>query len=286
MQYGLMGRLGLFGAGLVIATTVRAVQTPPVWGEQDDYVRLEAVGANNQHPVTLSSEQFAVLLGQFYKRERSKQPARYFSSEEITRLSPQLARLFAQAKPDQDIEFTTSFRPGDFPVVPRALNAGRLFIENGQLNLLIGTCARAQDTGYRETFGSFPKLDDGSRAKPAGKIGCELLAGNGTEPVDNRKDWLRLDINAALAARNAPVFPAPPTLTNTTTASPEQAKTPQPVSPPAATAVPAEPPAPANPASPAGDIEGRLTLLKRLHDKGLITDAEYEQKRAAILKDL
>jgi hypothetical protein len=34
------------------------------------------------------------------------------------------------------------------------------------------------------------------------------------------------------------------------------------------------------------DSEERLQTLRQLHDKGLITDAEYEQKRAEVIKGL
>ena len=35
-----------------------------------------------------------------------------------------------------------------------------------------------------------------------------------------------------------------------------------------------------------GDIEARLTTLKKFHDEGLITDSEYAEKRQEILKGL
>ncbi|HEX7688584.1 MAG TPA: SHOCT domain-containing protein, partial [Burkholderiaceae bacterium] len=48
--------------------------------------------------------------------------------------------------------------------------------------------------------------------------------------------------------------------------------------------------APAHAASPAPaatpDAEQRLTTLKRLYEKGLITKSEYEKKRQEILKSL
>jgi len=44
---------------------------------------------------------------------------------------------------------------------------------------------------------------------------------------------------------------------------------------------------PALPAAPAAnDAEQRLSTLKRLYDKGLITKSEYDAKRAEILKGL
>lgn len=286
MQFRLLSRLGLFAACLAIAANVSATETTQLWAEGNDYVQLDAVSATNQHPARLNAEQIAALLGQFYKRAQDKEPEPYFTQDEIGRISPQLVRLFAKAKTDQDIEFGTSFRPGGFPFAQRVLNAGRLFIENGQLNLLIGMCAKAQDISYQTVFENSRKLDHGSRNKPAGKIGCELLAGNGTEQVNNRADWLRLNINAVLASRAVPVFSTSTPLTFGAATLPDKVTAPLPAQLPATDGKVAEPSPIAKPSLPASEVEGRLMLLKQLHDKGLITDAEYEQKRAAILKDL
>jgi hypothetical protein len=283
MKHGKMVCLGLFSACMAIATTVSATETPQLWTTGNDYVQLSASGAVNQHPVRLSAEQLTVLLGQFYKREKNNEPVPYFSQDEISRISPRLVPLFAKAKPDQDIEFGTSFRSDSFPFVPRVLNAGRLFVENGQLNLLIGMCARAQDIGYAETFGKFPELDHGNRTKPAKNVGCELLAGNNTAQVNNRTDWLRLNINAVLTAKAVPAFRSSTPLTFGATASSVQVTTPAAV-PSEAASVPTK--TLATPASSASEAEQRLIILKRLHDEGLISDTEYQQKRAEAMKGL
>lgn len=276
MQHGLRTRFGFFAASLVFATAVWASDTR-LWEEGNDYVQLEEVSATNQHPVTFSAEQLTALLGHFYKRKGNKEPKPYFSQDEISRIVPELVRLFAKAKPGEDIDFGTSFRAGDFFLVPRTLNAGRLFVDNGRLNLLIGMCAAEQDVSYQQVFGKYRELDHGSRIKPVDKLGCELLAGYDTERVDNRTDWLSLNINAALTTKAVPMFPATKALTFGTVASPDQATTPAPATQPAA---------PAIPALSASEAEERLTTLKRLHDKGLITDTEYEQKRAEVMKGL
>ena len=41
-----------------------------------------------------------------------------------------------------------------------------------------------------------------------------------------------------------------------------------------------------SPTGERGDIEARLTRLKKLHDEGLISDSEYAEKRQEILKGL
>ena len=142
-------------------------------------------------------------------------------------------------------------------------------------------CAGAQDIGYVQTFGKLRELDHGSRSKPVDKLGCELLAGNDTEQVNNRTDWLSLNINAALSTKAVPMFlPATKALTFGATASSVQATTPPLVT------QPTEPAVTEMPALTASEAEENLTTLKRLHDKGLITDTECEEKRAVVMKGL
>lgn len=276
MQNRTSARLCFIAASFAIACSAQANDVRP-WGEGKDYVQLEAVSAVNQHPVVFSEEQLSKLLGQFYKREGNKAPAPYFSKDEVSRISAKLVPLFAKAKPGQDIDFGTSFNESGFFLIPRKLNAGRLFVENGQLNLIVGMCAAEQDITYQQLYGQYRELDHGSRAQPVNKLGCELLAGNNAERVDNRGDWVRLNINAALSANSVPTPPGSGTLTFGVGVSP----TPAPTQSPTTTA----PATQATIAAP-NEIEERLTVLKSLHDKGLVTDAEYEQKRTELLKGL
>jgi hypothetical protein len=56
-----------------------------------------------------------------------------------------------------------------------------------------------------------------------------------------------------------------------------------PAAPPAAAAAPS---APAKPATAAAEIEERLATLKRLRERDLISEAEYQQKRRELLDRL
>jgi hypothetical protein len=272
MQIGPSRFIYFFAASLAFASNVWASDLRP-WSDSKDYVQLEAVDAINQHPVSFSTEQIAALLGHFYKREGSKEPKPYFSQDEISRIANKLVPLFTKSKPNEDINFGTSFSESGFFLVPRKLNAGRLFVENGRLNLLIGMCAAEQDITYQQLYAKYRDLDHGSRVKPVDKLGCELLEGNNTERVNNRPDWLRLNINAVLQTKAVPVFlPASKTLTFGAPTTPD----------PATATSPAQSPSTTKP----NEAEERLLTLKQLHDKGLITDIEYEQKRAAIIKGL
>jgi hypothetical protein len=50
--------------------------------------------------------------------------------------------------------------------------------------------------------------------------------------------------------------------------------------------VPAVPAVPGSAASIGEEVEQRLTTLKRLRDKNLITEDEYQQKRREVLQKL
>lgn len=299
MQHVFTARLGAALMGLCVATSAFASETTTSWSETDDYVKLDPVNANNQHPVTFSPEQLQNLLAHFYKKEANKDPAPFFSDDEVKRLSTWLIPVFNKSKTGDDVLFGTSYRPGSFLLIPRVVNAGRLFVENNRLNLLIGMCGEPMDMPYQRSR----PLNHGSRIKPVNDVSCELIPGNGAERVNNRPDWLSLDIPTGLATRPngdltfAPVgpkttFQAAPTAPGTASPAVPAANKPATTfqSPaagkPAAVAPAAPVAAPVLPAAPLSKAEERLQLLKRLKDNGLINDAEYEQKRASILKDL
>jgi hypothetical protein len=74
-------------------------------------------------------------------------------------------------------------------------------------------------------------------------------------------------------------------LAPTTTSSAPKPALPSPSAPPVAPVAPAAPIPAAAPTAPSApsDLENKLQILKRAHDQGLITDAEYESKRRALL---
>ncbi|MBV8659756.1 MAG: SHOCT domain-containing protein [Burkholderiales bacterium] len=296
MQHTFTTRLGLFALSLFAAVSVCATDLKP-WSEGDDYVRLDPVNANNTHPATFSPDQLRNLLARFYKKEGSKESVPYFTQDEQQRLSEMLQPIFVKAQASDDVLFGSSNRPGNFLLTPRVLNAGRLFVAEGYLNIVIGMCAEAQDMNYQAQHGRARALNHGSRIKPASDLSCELVAQNGAERVDNRPDWLRLPITQE-TVQPVPV-PQPKTGTSflpflkwpggdKPAAAPAPVATPAVASP--ATAAPVtQPKAPRQevlPLAPTNKLEERMQLLKRLHDNGLITNEEYDQKRAALLKEL
>ncbi|MDN3578936.1 SHOCT domain-containing protein [Chitinimonas viridis] len=292
MQQAFASRLGRLALVALMVSSASAMDSSQRWSETDDYVKLEAVNAGNQHPVSFSSEQLRALLAHFYKLDASRESVPYFSEDEIERLSKSLIAQFAKAKTEDDLLFGTSYRPGSIPLLPRSLNAGRLFVENGRLNLLVGMCGSTQEVLFQRPSGSARTLIHGSRIKSQADLGCELQASNVVQRVGNRPDWVSLDIPTALATKPTTTFGTAKVPAATTFKPADTVTAPAPVSPAPAQAAPQSAPAATAapqailPAAPTSKVEERLILLKRLKDNGLIDDAEYAQKRAAILKEL
>jgi len=296
MQQPFSTRLWLTALSLFAAVSVCATDLKP-WSEGDDYVRLDPVNANNSHPVTFTSEQLRNLLARFTKQEGSKDATPYFTQDEAQRLGDMAQPMFLKAQSGDDILFGTSFRAGNFLLTPRQLNAGRLFLADGYLNIVIGMCAEAQDMGYYAQHGRPHALNHGSRIKPGNDLSCQLIAGNGAERVDNRPDWLRLPVTAETV--QAPAVQPPKSNSGllpflkwpgsdkpaAVPAAPAPVAAPAPAPAPVA-AQPKTPRQEVLPVAPANKLEERMQLLKRLHDNGLITNEEYDQKRAALLKEL
>jgi len=187
-----------------------------------------------------------------------------FSDDEAGDLSGPLARAFAIAKPTQDVLLFSSSRRDSYFVPPVGLTA-RLFLVADKLNVIVAQPRVDYYGQWRINQSVRPNLEFGSRAKGST---TKLQAPEG---VLSRADWGVLPLVAAATAP-APARTAPPAI-------------------PPAPAVQAAPavapaPAPAPAAAPVTDPEARLRTLKRLRDGGLISEEEFQQKKAEILKTL
>ncbi|MDK2123956.1 SHOCT domain-containing protein [Parachitinimonas caeni] len=249
-----------------------------IWSDGLDAVQLDtAAGASNLHPFQLPPEQVMKLVANLHKQVKGT-PAPMLDKDAIAPLATALSKALAQAKPNEDVLFQFSYRPMGILIAPRQLAAGRAFIENGQLNLIFGMCDDEFEAYQLGTKRSKP-VNYGNRAKASG-LDCVLAPVQGVTLAAGRNDWLRLDLTPV--SQPSPV---------TATLAPSQVEAPQPAASlplPVATQpiAPVSKPSPSVMPSPASRIEERLVLLKRLKENGLITDAEYQEKRAAILKEL
>lgn len=265
---------------------------PLKWGDWD-YVQLvkrtgkEAEGAPNAHPVQIDPIQLAEVLTRLQCKVAAEK-RQLFNEEEVLRLSRAAASALAIADSQEDFVFRTAVRHMDFGLLgQRMVNSGRIFVEGGKLNIIIGTQLSDALLALRSGMQPYLPMDPGTRAKVSAQV--ELLGGVSPQEKLLRPDWFVLDLKSL----PMPVVKAPPAPRGVRApaapVAPAATPAPAPVAQPAVVAPPPARPAAQQPqaASPAENkAEERLQVLKRLFDKGLISESEYQQKRAEVLRDL
>jgi hypothetical protein len=266
----------LFGQGTAPAAVPNADKAQRVWRISEfsrvELVPREAGAADNQHPVQLQAGALRQQLAQVETDLQGKaQPL--FAADELADIVEPLLQAFAQARPGDDVLLiSTSRRGGGVLAAPTAVTA-RLFVQGGGLQLIVHDARFDFYDVYRGTQ-VLPRFAYGSRATPGASPLHSAAAAN------RRSDWLAIPLAAAVAG----AVPAPP-------AQPVPALMPAAAPMPAvsAAAPPAAPPAaPRKPPDSTGaeDIERRLETLKRLRERGLVSEDEYQQKRKEILQQL
>lgn len=236
-------------AGLVVPAM--AADAPKrVWqiGEFSQVQRVprEAGSEPNQHPRVLPPEQLRSLLASLRVITKGKSQP-LFVTDEIGDLIEPLSQAFAAAEPGDDLLLLSTTRRGDNVLAPATGLTARLFVQSEQLHVIVND-ARLEFMGAWIGTRISPRFNYGTRSK-ASEV--TLQSANG---LVRRSDWQALPLGAIAAA--APL------------------------------------PAPAAPAAPAHDNgfyqeqEQRLRGLKRLLEQGLISEAEYQQKRREILQSL
>lgn len=222
----------------------------------------EAGAEANQHPATLQADVLRQQLAQVQVVERGAAQA-LFSADELAELSGPLVQALGRAGPGDDVLLLSSARrEGAMFLAPTAVTA-RLFVQGGQLQLIVRDARFEFYDAYRGTHQP-PHFEFGSRTA----TGSASLRSAGA--TSRRADWLSIPLVAVAA-------PVAPVATPAATAAPAAGV----VAPaPAAAAAPRKP----LDAAGAEDIERRLETLKRLREKGLITEEEYQHKRKEILQ--
>lgn len=171
---------------------------------------------------------------------------RLFAADEVAELVEPLSQAIASAGPDDDLTLLSTSRRGEGFLTPPTGVTARLFVQDGALQVLINDVRLDFVNRYRGTNVE-PEFVYGTRLN----AGSAVVQSAGARNV--RPDWLVLPLSAPVGAAPQPIIPQ---------AGPGAA--------PAA----------------GDDIERRLTTLKRLRDRGLITEEEYQVKRREILQQL
>ena len=223
----------------------------------------------NAQPIKVSEAVVGACLRAIRIEQRSHVFAA-FEPDEIELLAPAVAFGLGFASPDQDIGFVTTARRSFADAYgARMTNVGRAFVANGKLNILLGLGVSDVLLNQRPNALAFPKLDFGNRATASKQVRMQTPEGASARVV--RSDWVSCDLTpvAAAAAQATPAAAS---------ASAQPAAVAPVVAPVAA------------PANPVVDHmrqdADRLRELKKLHEEGLLTDAEFEKKRAEIVKGL
>ena len=273
-QAGVMDKL--FGAD---TSSAPSTPTPPATRGQRswpirDFTRVELVpreaGApDNQQPAQLSTEALRQQLAQIeFTGPNGRLPL--FTADEIGDLATPLVQALGNAGPGDDVLLLSSYRrEGGILVAPKAVTA-RIFVQGGSLQIIVNEARHDFYDLYRGTDVR-PKFTYGSRTTQ----GVAVLHSTGA--TNRRPDWISIPLQpeGSAAASVAPAAAPPPSLQATPTAAQRTA----PVG-----ALPA--PRPAVAPARADDFERRLETLQRLHEKHLITEDEYQQKRKEILQQL
>ena len=236
-------------------------------------VAAEPGAPANTHPARLSPEALQSALSPVQVKDDGKDVP-LFGRDELKDLTRALSEALALAQPGEDLILLSTSRHGAGYMERATGLTARLFLGDGALNLIVHD-ARLDfmDKYLRDNLE--PNFGYGSRKAAS----AELLQAPSARRL--RGDWLALPLVAAPALTPA-AAPAPaPAQPAAPMAAPAPAA---PVAPPQAAA-----PAPAPAARDATFYEAqtlRLKALKRLRDENLLSEAEYQERREAILKTL
>jgi hypothetical protein len=240
-----------------------------VW-QIKEFMRVELVPREadtpaNQFPIKVDAEVLRQLLTPVRVLDHGSTQA-LFVAEEIAEFIGPLQQALAQAGTGDDVVLLSSARRSSAVVVAPTAITARLWVQGDSLNLIVHDAQLDFYDAYRGNR-IVPKFAFGSRATP----GSETI--QRADARNLRSDWLvmPLQVGAPSTAAAAPLTPV--------------AAATQPVVRAAAPATAAAPTPPAPSRDPEA-IEQRLMVLKRLHANGLISDAEYQQKRKEILHEL
>jgi hypothetical protein len=216
----------------------------------------------NAHPATLNAEALRQMLAAVRTTATGSDQALFATSELDDLLEP-LQEAFLAAGPKDDVMVLSSHRrSGGILSAPTAVTA-RLFIQATNLNLVVNDARFEFFHKYRGT-GRPPEFIFGSRALASSQAALQRPGA-----VSRRADWLEIplksgDALAAPAAQlTAPQAAAAPAVPITQAVVPARAAT-----------------------ETSDEFERRLSTLKRLRDKGLISEDEYQEKRKLVMQRL
>ena len=175
-----------------------------LWSSLDQYVRLDpAPGARNDQPVALTPAQVHDVLGSMHVNGSGERPPDpVFTEKELDALDRPVAQALGRAGPEQDVGFAViGMHRGHFSL-ERRVTSGRLFHEDGTLQIIFGALHASLDaypdlrlTPFPPARASAPRAWISQLRQP--QAGQALRAVNGR----TRPDWLVLHPEVIATAR-------------------------------------------------------------------------------------
>ncbi|GAB3677087.1 SHOCT domain-containing protein [Salinisphaera aquimarina] len=278
----------------------------------------DAATVRNEHPAAFEPEQLQALLSSLRVTDEDGNAVTLASPSRLEKLGAEMSKAFVQAGPRQDVAFSVFRRSGgSIFTATRRVTSGRAFYRDNTVNIIFGEFDK-EFSEFRDL--SISPLKNGSREGSAGVDTSTLVASGSWHRHGNRSDWIELPATSDAIESAAAAAPTAIESSSSGAARPlrygpaasaaaSSATAPMPAQTTPSVPVPVESPAPAAASSasasgasaaavgagamaePAanrdwGRIEERLTQLKRLRDKNLITTEDYQNKKDALLQQL
>ncbi len=164
------------------------------WHFRDEYVRLESSDTTNEHPAQLSPAEVRASLASI-SVQMPDSAISLFSHKELETLSEPVSKALAAAKPNEDVTIAIiGMHPGVISQENRVTTA-RLFVQQHKLNVIVGDVHKEID--YEEDRRLNP-FTAGTRAQSK-TPSRPLVAQTGQSAVNQRKDWVAIDVATAVA---------------------------------------------------------------------------------------
>ena len=292
-------------------------EAPIMPGAAKYFIRTEKIEKRtkilNSHPIKISPEILRRILKQLtYKYDRDERDIPLFSNKELTLLSEHVPKALRAAKPNEDITFVVKgpHSSARWSFKEERLTAGRIFVVNNQLNLIIGAVQvnlqPTLDERYQGNVWETAKLtyDIGHRNKIHKYEGLILVYNEKAKGIHRksaqRKDWFIFTNTAYQEAKQS--IEGGGGTKKQQSLSKEQYKSLQQQidslqkelnkknsSPPRQrvqrkeTATTKQKPENNNSSY---SLEQRLKTIESLHKKGILSEEEYNKKRQEILRGL
>jgi hypothetical protein len=270
--------------------------------EKHNSVRLEAlldksgnkVSQGFDHPASITEDQMRRILASIQtveppnvvsklilKAKTEAKPA--FNTEEVEFLAIPFAAAFAEATPDERVDFFLHNKRR----FSLSTSSGIAFVKNGRMHFILGRYKLLNEPGKPDIDvggNPLPKTNDQDFYIEAGPyqeiVGLKTAPGSKDTVYENR--WVAISYKDLLESPIKVTAPSPAvTAPSQTVTAPSPAVT----APSPTVTAPAETTAPQPPSKTSSEIlEEKLRTLKRLQQGGLITEQEYNQKKQELLR--